>query len=202
MMRLELIEAPDPILFEAHVLEEEHLRIGEPDSRERILLRQYLRAAFARLDGPNGLLGRALLLQKWTLLLPEFPHVITMPLPPLREIEKIEYLGTAGELAELDLSDVTIVGQHTEKPATILPLTGEKFPATQAVPGAVRITFVCGYGEHDDVDLPLPAPLRQAVLMDVAHFYQSREAVTLGITPDTLPMGYDSLVSAYRLWNF
>ena len=43
----------------------------------------------------------------------------------------------------------------------------------------------------------LPAPILQAMLLSVAHWYMNRESVTYS-NAAKLPMGYDFLVSPYK----
>lgn len=45
---------------------------------------------------------------------------------------------------------------------------------------------------------PIPASLKQAVLLLAAHFYENREAVLVGITAGDLPFGVISLIRAHR----
>ncbi len=44
----------------------------------------------------------------------------------------------------------------------------------------------------------MPEPLRQAVLMLVAHWYSHREAALTAV-PEPLQLGVDSLMRPYRL---
>lgn len=48
----------------------------------------------------------------------------------------------------------------------------------------------------------LPTPLREAVKQLAAHFYENREAVLVGATAQTLPLGVFDLVGPYREWCF
>ncbi|MGN6311745.1 MAG: head-tail connector protein [Xanthobacteraceae bacterium] len=46
------------------------------------------------------------------------------------------------------------------------------------------------------------APVNQAVLMLTAHLYQNREAAIIGMTADTLPLGFLTLLDPFRAWCF
>ena len=59
---------------------------------------------------------------------------------------------------------------------------------------ALQIEFVCGYG----VAASVPEDLKLAMLLLIGHYYEHREAVTVGNMKD-LPMAYDALISPYRL---
>ena len=59
---------------------------------------------------------------------------------------------------------------------------------------ALQIEFICGYG----VAASVPEDLKLAMLLLIGHYYEHREAVTVGNMKD-LPMAYDALISPYRL---
>jgi hypothetical protein len=46
------------------------------------------------------------------------------------------------------------------------------------------------------------ADLAEAIMMMAAHFYENREAVLVGITAQTLPLGYADLIASSRKWVF
>ena len=59
---------------------------------------------------------------------------------------------------------------------------------------ALQIEFVCGYG----VAASVPEDLKLAMKLLIGHYYEHREAVTVGNMKD-LPMAYDALIAPYRL---
>lgn len=65
--------------------------------------------------------------------------------------------------------------------------------------GGIVIDYRAGYGE---VASSVPAPLRQGMLMLIAHWYETREAVVIGGTAqmaNPVPFGVASLWNPYRL---
>lgn len=48
----------------------------------------------------------------------------------------------------------------------------------------------------------VPADLKQAVLMLVAHFYENREATLVGISADEVPLGVWDIINQHREWAF
>ena len=48
----------------------------------------------------------------------------------------------------------------------------------------------------------VPEPLKQAIKLLVAHFYENREATVIGNTPNVLPYSVFDLVGPYRQWAF
>lgn len=67
--------------------------------------------------------------------------------------------------------------------------------------------FTDGYLPDDakisDFD-PLPADLKQAVLMLAANWYEQRETLVIGntITATEVPYGWQDLIRGYRAWAF
>lgn len=47
-----------------------------------------------------------------------------------------------------------------------------------------------------------PAPLRLAVLMLAAHYYENREATIAGMGINPVPFGYLDICAGYRTWEF
>jgi uncharacterized phage protein (predicted DNA packaging) len=58
-------------------------------------------------------------------------------------------------------------------------------------------------GSADPVDYDTAvAPLQEAIMMFAAHLYENREAVIVGASAQTLPLGYAELIEPYRAWVF
>jgi uncharacterized phiE125 gp8 family phage protein len=66
--------------------------------------------------------------------------------------------------------------------------------ATEPEARGYEIDFIAGYGEAGG---DTPAPLRQAILMLVAHWYEHRSAA-IGGAPEVVPTGVRALVAPYR----
>lgn len=49
---------------------------------------------------------------------------------------------------------------------------------------------------------PLPADLRQAVLMLVGHYYENREASLVGVSAEEVPFGVREIIDQHRAWGF
>lgn len=77
----------------------------------------------------------------------------------------------------------------------IVPAHGVSWPATESIPGAVRVTVNAGYASNADI----PATLRHAALLLIGHMYENREAVVNGQPPHEVPLAYASLIRSHRL---
>jgi uncharacterized phiE125 gp8 family phage protein len=132
-------------------------------------------AATAHLEGRTGILGRALVTQTWETRIDRFPcrygGRIELPLPPLQSVDWIKYVNDAGTLVTIDPGDYVVDAQHII--GRIRPAYGKTWPIPRCEDGAVRVQFKAGYGGGAAV----PQPIKQSILMLVAHWWLNREAV-------------------------
>lgn len=165
-----------------------HLRVLHDD--DDVDIEMMVAAATACIEGPNGI-GIALSPQTWRLSLDGFPCEIIVPLGPVTDVTSVSYVDGNGTPA-------TVSGVRfdlDESPLRIFPARDTPWPSTYCEPGAVKVTFACGYTE-------LPADLRAAILLLVGHFYEHREAVTTDLKAIELPMGVTSILERYRVGRF
>lgn len=170
-----------------------HLRLV--GSAEDADITAMLTAATEQLDGKDGILGRALVTQSWELLLDRFPcdSVIRIPLPPLRSVESITYIDTAGATQTLPTSVYAV--DIASEPGAVSLKYGQTWPATLCQRNAVTIAFTCGYGTSDDV----PGRLKSAIKLMVGDLFENREASIVGATRVDNPT-VDSLLFPFRVF--
>lgn len=196
-MSLDLLDPPE---VQPVTLDEMKAHLGVTTDIDDALIENLIGTATARLDGPRGLLGKCLITQSWALTLDAFPRTsITLPLAPTQSVDAISYVDRDGATQPWPEDDYAVVrlGDHDDA-AYVLPLTS--FPITKDRPEAVSITFTAGFGDEPE---HVPAPIRQAIKMHVAHLYENREATYLGqggFAP--VPFAVDELLSSYRTWVF
>jgi uncharacterized phage protein (predicted DNA packaging) len=67
-----------------------------------------------------------------------------------------------------------------------------------------HVERLLGFKLDDEDELPAgaPADLELAILQLAAHWYENREAVTLGVNAAPLPMGVADVVNEYRKYTF
>jgi len=154
----------------------------------------------ARVDLENAT-SRAWITQTWDLVLDDFPasDEIKIPRPPLQSVTSITYKDKDGNSFTFDAANYVV--DVDAKPGRVVLADASTWPGATLYPaGAVRVRFVAGYGDADDV----PKPLRQALLLLLGHYYENREAVLVsaGINPAVLPLAIDRLIAHYREWSF
>jgi uncharacterized phiE125 gp8 family phage protein len=158
-------------------------------------------AAISAIDGPAGMIGRALLTQQWQATFDDgFPPVIEIALPPIQSVDSITYVDADGNTQTLatDAYRLTGVGAWLTE---IAPAFGTSWPATRCEREAVKVTFTAGYG--DDID-SLPASILQAIRLIAAHLFENREAVALFERSGAfleLPMGARDLLRPIKVYR-
>jgi hypothetical protein len=158
---------------------------GIPASASDAAVLSWIKAARQRIDGADGVLGRALINQGWDLVLDGFPCTwarrpagesrpgyrldirapryhdaeIAIPLVPLVSVDAVRYLDAAGGEQTLDPSAYRVI---KGEPGYIVPARGTTWPGTDAYPGSVTISFTAGYGA---AGTDVPEAIRAAIAL-------------------------------------
>lgn len=165
-----------------------HLRVLHDDDDADIA--ELVEVATAAIEGPNGI-GVALSPQTWRMSLDHFPCEIIVPLGPVTSITSIAYTGADGNPATVPSWRADL----DQQPLRIWPARDAAWPSLVCEPGAVKVTFVCGYTQT-------PSDLKAALKLLVGHFYEHREAVTTDLKAVELPMGVAAILDRYRVGRF
>jgi len=140
---------------------------------------------------------RAFITQTWKLYLDRFPSVIRIPKPPLQSVSSIAYLDTNGDSQTLSSSIYTV--DTDSEPGIVYEAYNQQWPSTRDVEKAITVTFIAGYG---DASTDVPAEVKHAIKLLVAHWYEHREAVADGVTPADVPLTVKSLLGISRTFSF
>lgn len=142
------------------------------------------------------LLGRALAAQTLAARFDRFPcWVITLERPPVTSITSLQYVDTDGATQTLDPSKY-LADLHSE-PARITPAYGQVWPSARCQMNAVTVTYVAGYATVAAV----PGPIRRAIAMLVAHWFENREAVLVGPSAIEMPMHVRDMLMPWKVWS-
>lgn len=137
---------------------------------------------------------RVLVTQTWRLLLDTWPAptgggpVLPLPLAPVSGIAGVMIKDRIGQSQAVASDQYWLVGAPDEPKLF--------FTRQQPEPGqpdGIAIDIVAGYGAPEDV----PEPLRQAVLILVAHFYENRGDAGRA-SPERLPAAAAGLIAPFR----
>lgn len=111
-----------------------------------------------------------------------------LPRPKLQSVDAITYLDAVGVTQTLDPSAYRVVAGT---PGLVEPAYGTTWPAIRPASGAVTIRFTAGYGDAAAV----PEPVKLAIKMLVAHWYENREPVIVGTISAELPFAVKALLA-------
>lgn len=166
-----------------------HLRVDHDDEDD--LLTAAIVAARSHVESATR---RVLVAQSWRLHLDRWPRrrMLRLPIAPLISVDEIRVRNGGGP-AVVDVEDYVV---DTASVPGRLFLSGDvPSPATRT-PGAIEIDITAGYGE---LAADVPSPLRHAIRMLVAHWYEQRGAVADPGRGATAPLGFAALVAPYRI---
>jgi uncharacterized phiE125 gp8 family phage protein len=140
-------------------------------------------------------LRRALIAQAYEYAVDDFPgydRAIDLPRPPLRSVEWIRYVDTAGAVQTLD-PDIYMVDASSNEMGRIARAWNRSWPFTRYTINAVTVRFTAGYGEEPG---NVPQAIRHAILIETANLYENREDAVVGQAVNMLS------VSERLLWPY
>ncbi len=184
-MTLILISGPaeEPV-----TLDEARAQLRLDGTDEDALLTALVTSACAVLEAETR---RAFVTQSWRLVLDLWPRRgIAIPLAPVSGIARLALIDADGAFETLDPS---LYETALEGDAPRIVATGA-WPAPRRRVGGIAVDFVSGYGAAGAV----PAPLKQALLLLAAHWFETRTPVAFGETPSEIPLTVAALVAPYR----
>ncbi len=167
-----------------------HCRIDHDD--EDTLIASLILAARLHIERNLDL---ALISQSWSLLLDSWPEArdIELPLAPLLGVQAIRIHDSTGNATTLSPADYTV--DTISRYPRIVFNSGAKTPNPEQTINGIEIAITIGYGtEADDV----PAPIRHALKMLVAYWYEAREPAIIEEPLDNIPAAIGSLIAPYR----
>lgn len=185
---LTLIAAPS---LQPITVAEAKLQSRVLETAEDTLIASYIAAATDYLDGRDGILGRALLTQTWEYTLCRFPpeSYLCLPLAPVQAIVSIVYHDVNGADQTFSAANYLLDADKHWRPKVHLAY-GASWPAIREEPSAVKVRATYGY-------TVVPPPLRHAIVLLVAHWFENREPVNIGNITTDLPFSVNALVEPY-----
>ena len=165
-----------------------HLRID--GSAEDILIASLILTSRLHIEAALGL---SLITQFWQLQLNDWPdgNAISLPLQPVSAITAVRTLAADGTITTLSPADTIL---DTGPPPRVVR-TGPSWPRVTAAANGITISFVAGFGPSAT---NVPAPIRQAMLLLVAHWYEHRDPIEIGEPDTAIPKAVSELLKPYR----
>jgi len=201
-----LVRTVAPTAYPVSLVEaKSHMNVFHTDTDAKI--DQFIAAVTQRLDGWEGVLGRAIMPQTWIMYRDRFGCPIhghhedddlgyghrgqyfwfndgpmEIPLPPNISVDLVQYVDD-NDVAQTVVSSAYQLVVGGVMPASIRPIYGTSWPVAKYQPQAVRVTFTAGWPVGR-----IPETIKQAMLLTISHWYENREA----FDPDELfelPLG-------------
>jgi uncharacterized phiE125 gp8 family phage protein len=172
-------------------LDEAKAQLRVSGTVEDALIGGYIAAARGLVE---DITGRSLMPQTWRLDLDGISSRIWLPkAAPVSAVTGITYVDSDGATQTLSTSAYRL--QSASEPAFVEWTDAISVPSLASRSDAVKVTYTAGYASADLV----PAQLRQACLLLVAHFFANREPVAVGTIATALPMGVEALCARWRV---
>lgn len=166
----------------------------DADNTESNLLLIWIQAARELVETRTG---RSLITQTRVIKFDTFPCYDSIYLThgPVQSVTSVKYIDEAGNEQTLNASSYWL-DLDSDVPRIVVKESWPQIRLNQ--PNAVIITYVCGYGDEPD---NVPAALRSAILLYLAHLYKNREEgaereKTTGII-DEVPFGAEMLMRPF-----
>jgi uncharacterized phiE125 gp8 family phage protein len=173
-------------------LDESKLHCRVDGDAEDLLVSSLILAARLHIERSLDL---ALISQGWSLYLDCWPGApyVELPLAPLIGVEAVRLYSPTDSFVTLD-PGLFVVDTISRRPR-LARRDGQSTPFPGRSINGIEIAFTAGYGEAAE---DVPMPVRQALRMLVAHWYEAREPVLFGETADPVPASVASLIAPYR----
>jgi uncharacterized phiE125 gp8 family phage protein len=167
-----------------------HLRID--GTAEDVLIASLILTSRLHIEAALGL---ALVTQSWKLLLDRWPKEQTVPLPlhPVQAVASVKVYASDGSPTTVAGSDYLV--DAASRPGRLVP-SGVSFPVPGKAAGGIEVAFTAGYGA---AATDVPAPIRQALLLLVAHWYEHRDPIEIGTDATIIPAAVSELLKPYRM---
>jgi len=167
-----------------------HLRVDT--DAEDTLIQSLVMASRLHIEAA---LDIALITQSWRYRRDGWPpsRTLTLPLRPVQSLTSVKVYSADDTSQALDTDAFILDGAAS--PARLVWRGNGRAPAPGLAANGVEIDFIAGHG---DAASDVPQPIRQALLLLIAHWYENREPVEIGATATAIPPTISDLLSPYR----
>lgn len=164
-----------------------HLRVDHSD--EDTLISALISAAREQAESETGC---AIGSQTREIALDEFPDAFKLEGHPVISVTSIKYLDESGVEQTLNPTDYSL--DNYNAPGYVTVGYGKGWPATQAVPNAVKIRYVCGF-------TTVPESIKAWIKLHVGTMYAQRESFVIGQSSQIPDRYFQRLLDAYRVYQ-
>lgn len=131
----------------------------------------------------------AFITQTWDFYADDFADSLELK-SKLQSVTFLKYTDEDGTVQTMDAADYQIdLINHR-----IVPAYDTEWPCTRAVPNAVQVRYVCGYG----VATAVPEDIKEAIKFIVGHWENFQASIEGGVTMTRIPYAVENLLWPYR----
>jgi uncharacterized phiE125 gp8 family phage protein len=172
-----------------------HLRLDPASTAEDILIASLILTSRLHIEAALGL---ALITQSWTQVLDAWPVAADAPvllaMRPLQTVTSVAVRSADGVIITLSPSQY-VLDRASAPPRIVRPADAVWPPPGKSAAG-IEIAFTAGFGP---AAADVPAPIRQALLLLVAHWYEHRDPIEIGAAGTLVPPSVSDLLEPYRI---
>jgi uncharacterized phiE125 gp8 family phage protein len=141
-------------------------------------------------------LGLALITQGWSAFIDDWPpgREVRLPMRPVQSITGVRLYAADESLQTVAADTYLLDGAGT--PARLVRRGNAAWPRPTRAANGIEIAFVAGYGS---AAADVPAPIRQAIQLLIAHWHEHREPVDIGAASVPVPPMVSDLLQPYRM---
>jgi len=167
-----------------------HLRVD--GAAEDMLIASLIVTSRLHVEAAAGL---ALITQGWSWFLDAWPPgpALRLPLRPVQSIAAVRLYDENAVATTLDPATYLLDGAGV--PPRLVRQGALVWPRPGRVANGIEVAFTAGYG---NAAADVPPPLRQAILLLVAHWYEHRSPLEPGAPAEPVPDMVSELLAPYR----
>lgn len=140
-------------------------------------------------------MGLALVTQSWSVFLDAWPPgpALKLPLRPVQSIGAVRLYDEDAVVTTVAADTYFLDGAGT--PARLVRRGALAWPTPRRTANSIEVAFTAGYG---DASADVPEPIRQAILLLIAHWYEHRSPLEVGALARPAPDMVAELLAPYR----
>jgi uncharacterized phiE125 gp8 family phage protein len=137
----------------------------------------------------------ALITQSWSWYLDAWPrgHALKLPLRPVQGISAVRLYDESAAATTLDPATYLLDGAAA--PPRLVRHGALPWPRPARIANGIEVAFTAGFGP---AAADVPAPIRQAILLLVAHWHEHRSPLEEGASAEPFPPMVSELLAPYR----
>ncbi len=140
-------------------------------------------------------MGLALVTQGWSVFRDAWPPgpALELPLRPVQSITAVRVYDEEAGITTVPAGTYVLDGASS--PARLVRQGALAWPVPRRTANGIEIAFIAGYG---DAAAGVPDPIRQAILLLIAHWYEYRSPLEVGSRAKPAPDMVAQLLAPYR----